>query len=81
VEKMAHMQYLTTLATQTTDDRTKKLIEAIQLLWSGAISLKRDRIWTESIGRRGRQLFVRRMQRRKRSNKKERIIEAAIERS
>lgn len=35
MEKMAHMQYLTTLATQTIDDRTKKLIEAIQFALVG----------------------------------------------
>jgi hypothetical protein len=35
MEKMAHMQYLTSLATQTTDEGTKKLIEAIQLALIG----------------------------------------------
>jgi tetratricopeptide (TPR) repeat protein len=34
-ERMAHMHYLTTLATQTTDEGTKKLIEAIQLALVG----------------------------------------------
>lgn len=35
-EKMAHMQYLTTLASQTTDEGIKKLIEAIQLALVGS---------------------------------------------
>jgi hypothetical protein len=34
-ERMAHMQYLTTLATQMTDEGTKRLIEAIQLALLG----------------------------------------------